>query len=149
MTFKASCTIQLFVNIFVAFQVSKDKAKYEIEAEKATRESREAKNELAAKEKLLAATDRELKSLQGKYNDALTRANNAESELKTLKPENVKLKDKLEDAKRNLEDETLKRVELQNQLMSLEESGKFEKTMLEKQLNETRWDYNWIAFLLT
>ncbi len=138
MTFKASCTLQLFVNIFVTFQVSKDKAKYEIEAEKATRESREAKNELAAKEKLLAATDRELKSLQGKYNDALTRANNAESELKTLKPENVKLKDKLEDAKRNLEDETLKRVELQNQLMSLEESGKFEKTMLEKQLNETR-----------
>ena len=126
-------------NIFVImFQVSKDKAKFEIEAEKACRESREAKSELATKEKLLAATDRELKSLQSKYNDALTRANNAESELKSLRPENAKLKDKLEDAKRNLEDETLKRVELQNQLLSLEESVKFEKTMLEKQLNETR-----------
>ncbi len=120
------------------FQVSKDKARFEIEAEKASRESREARGELAAKEKLLAATDRELKSLQSKYNDALTRANNAEAELKTLRPENAKLKDKLEDAKRNLEDETLKRVELQNQLLSLEESVKFEKTMLEKQLNETR-----------
>ena len=48
------------------------------------------------------------------------------------------MKDKLEDAKRNLEDETLKRVDLQNQLMSLEENLKFENQMLEKQLNETR-----------
>jgi hypothetical protein len=45
---------------------------------------------LATKEKLLSATDRELKSLQAKYNDALTRANNAEAELKLLKPEHAR-----------------------------------------------------------
>lgn len=119
-------------------QVSKEKAKLEIEAEKSGREAREAKSELAAKEKLLTSTDRELKSLQGKYNETLVRANNAEAELKTLKPEHARLKDKLEDCKRNLEDETLKRVDLQNQLMSQEENLKFENQMLEKQLNETR-----------
>lgn len=118
--------------------MSKDKAKLEIEAEKSAREAREAKLELSTKDKLLTATDRELKSLQSKYNEALTRANNAEAELKTLKPDHARLKDKLEDAKRNLEDETLKRVDLQNQLLSQEESLKFENNMLEKQLNETR-----------
>jgi chromosome segregation ATPase len=107
-------------------QVSKEKAKLEIEAEKAAREAREAKSELATKDKLLTATDRELKSLQSKYNDVLTRANNAEAELKTLKPDHARLKDKFEDAKRNLEDETLKRVDLQNQLLSMEENLKFE-----------------------
>ena len=118
--------------------MSKDKAKLEIEAEKSAREAREAKLELSTKDKLLTATDRELKSLQSKYNEALTRANNAEAELKTLMPDHARLKDKLEDAKRNLEDETLKRVDLQNQLLSQEESLKFENNMLEKQLNETR-----------
>lgn len=118
--------------------MSKDKAKLEIEAEKSAREAREAKSELSTKDKLLTATDRELKSLQSKYNEALTRANNAEAEMKTLKPDHARLKDKLEDAKRNLEDETLKRVDLQNQLLSQEESLKFENNMLEKQLNETR-----------
>ena len=55
-----------------------------------------------------------------------------------MKPENEILKKKLEDAKTNLEDETLKRVDLQNELMSKEESMKFENQMLEQQLNETR-----------
>ena len=109
-----------------------------MEADKSGREAREAKAELSTKDKLLTATDRELKSLQAKHNDVLNRANNAEAELKTLKPDYTKLKDKFEDAKRNLEDETLKRIDLQNQLMSLEENLKFENQMLEKQLNETR-----------
>ncbi len=110
---------------------------FQIEAQKATREADEAKLELAAKEKLLSATDKELRSLQvsnfqigifllivkrlshssqAKYNDALNRANAAEGELKTLKPENATLKKKLADAKANLEDETVKRVDLQNKV---------------------------------
>lgn len=43
----------------------------------------------------------------------------AEGELKTLKPENVTLKKKLADAKANLEDETVKRVDLQNKVMNV------------------------------
>ena len=132
------CDVRASSTITFCFQVSKEKAKLEIEAEKSGREAREAKQDLAAKDKLFTATDRELKSVQGKYNEALTRANNAEAELKTLKPDHARLKDKFEDCKRNLEDETLKRVDLQNQLMSLEENLKFENQMLEKQLNETR-----------
>ena len=39
-------------------------------------------------------------------------------ELKNLKPEYERLLKKLEDAKQNLEDETLKRIDLQNQLQT-------------------------------
>ena len=42
------------------------------------------------------------------------------------------------DAKKNLEDETLKRIDLQNQLQTMQEEHKFENSILEQQLNETR-----------
>ena len=45
---------------------------------------------------------------------------------------------KLADAKKNLEDETLKRIDLQNQLQTMQEEHKFENSILEQQLNETR-----------
>ena len=61
-----------------------------------------------------------------------------EDELKTLRPERDNLKKRLDETKKNLEDETLKRVDLQNQVMSIEESMKFENNLLEQQLNETR-----------
>jgi len=119
-------------------QVSVEKMQFQIEAQKASREAEEAKIELATKEKLLSATDKELRSLQAKYNDALNRANTAEGELKNIKPENATLKKKLADAKANLEDETVKRVDLQNKLLSLEETSKFERQVVEQQLNESR-----------
>ena len=67
----------------------------------------------------------------------LERSRHAE-ELRNLKPEYEKLKKKLADAQRNLEDETLKRIDLQNQLQTSQEEAKFENHMLEQQLNETR-----------
>ena len=59
-------------------------------------------------------------------------------ELKTLKPDYNKMAGKLADAKKNLEDETLKRIDLQNQLQTMQEEHKFENSILEQQLNETR-----------
>ena len=52
--------------------------------------------------------------------DALKRADRAEAELKALKPAQAELKDNLEDAKCNLEVKTLKRFDLQNQLLQLQ-----------------------------
>ena len=59
-------------------------------------------------------------------------------ELKTIKPDYNKMASKLADAKKNLEDETLKRIDLQNQLQTMQEEHKFENSILEQQLNETR-----------
>ena len=78
----------------------------------------------------------ELESLGSKYSDALKRAIRAEAELETLKPAHLEIKNNLDDAKRNLEEETLKRVDLQNQQTSLEENSKFEIQTMQNQLND-------------
>ena len=49
-----------------------------------------------------------------------------------------KLKKELADAQRNLEDETLKRIDLQKQLETSQKEAKVENDMLEKQLRESR-----------
>ena len=59
-------------------------------------------------------------------------------ELQTIRPDYNKMAGKLADAKKNLEDETLKRIDLQNQLQTMQEEHKFENSILEQQLNETR-----------
>ena len=59
-------------------------------------------------------------------------------ELQTIKPDYNKMAGKLADAKKNLEDETLKRIDLQNQLQTMQEEHKFENAIREQQLNETR-----------
>ena len=63
--------------------------------------------------------------------------NKLAEELKTIKPD-YKMASKLADAKKNLEDETRKRIDLQNQLQAMQEEHKFENSILEQQLNETR-----------
>jgi lamin B len=58
--------------------------------------------------------------------------------VKELQPENANLKKRLEDAKSNLEDEMLKRIDLQNQFETMRETSDFEKQILEQQLTETK-----------
>merc|ERR1719266_1625407 len=99
---------------------------------------KKAKKELATKLREHDLLDRSHKALQANFNDVSARCNDAENELNNLRPENPKLLKRLEDSKKNLEDETLKRVDLQNQLLSVEEHLKFENQMLEQRLNETR-----------
>lgn len=119
-------------------KVSQDNSRLQVNHDKAEREAKEAKQDLAAKAKDLEKLQRDFKVLQSSYNDLSTRATNAENDVKQLRPENARLAKSLETSKKNLEDETLQRIDLQNQLMSLEEQLKFENQMLESQLNETR-----------
>lgn len=107
-------------------KLSSDNSRLQLNGEKAEREAKEAKNELAAKTREHDKLDRDYKTLQSSYSDLSNRCTNAENELKNLKPEHARLAKRLEDSKRSLEDETLKRVDLQNQLLSLEEQLKFE-----------------------
>jgi len=119
-------------------KTTSDNSRLQMEKDKLEHDSKEAKKELAAKLREHDLLDRSHKSLQANFNDVSARCNDAESELSNLRPENAKLVKRLEDSKKNLEDETLKRVDLQNQLLSVEEHLKFENQMLEQQLNETR-----------
>ena len=118
--------------------ISREKARLEIEADKNGREAKEAKVALMQNEKRLAAAERDLTSKNQRLLEVESKLNALDGEVRSLRPDNVKMAKQLEDAKRNLEDETLKRTDLQNQLQTKEESLKFENSMLEQQLNETR-----------
>ena len=107
-------------------KTTSDNSRLQMEKDKLEHDSKEAKKELAAKLREHDLLDRSHKSLQANFNDVSARCNDAESELSNLRPENAKLVKRLEDSKKNLEDETLKRVDLQNQLLSVEEHLKFE-----------------------
>ena len=119
-------------------KTTSDNSRLQMEKDKLEHDSKEIKKELVNKSREHDLLDRSHKSLQANFNDVSSRCNDAENELSNLRPENAKLLKRLEDSKKNLEDETLKRVDLQNQLLSVEEHLKFENQMLEQQLNETR-----------
>lgn len=126
-------------------ETAREKAKWEIEAERYKSSNKETEAKFSTQEAEVERLDRANKALENQVADAkrkledsnLERSRHAE-ELRNLKPEHEKLKKKLADAQRNLEDETLKRIDLQNQLQTSQEEAKFENHMLEQQLNETR-----------
>jgi len=118
--------------------ISREKAKLEIEAEKGTRDAKEAKAELASAQKRAGNAEARLADASKRLADVESRLKALEDEASHLRPENARLAKRLEDAKQNLEDETLKRTDLQNQLLSLEEKHNFDTSMLEQRLNETR-----------
>jgi len=118
--------------------IALEKSKLEIAATKNGRDADEAKAELREVKKRAGDAEKELGSNRVRLADVEARLRALEDEAGHLRPENAKLSKRLEDAKRNLEDETLKRTDLQNQLLSLEESHKFDCSMLEQQLSETK-----------
>ena len=126
-------------------ETAKEKAKWEIEAERHKTNNRELQakwndrqSEIDRLERANNLLENQLVDAKKKGDDAINDKNRLADELRTLKPDYDRLKNKLADAKQNLEDETLKRIDLQNQLQTQQEEAKFENHMLEQQLNETR-----------
>ena len=126
-------------------ETAKEKAKWEIEAERHKTNNRELQanwNDRQAEIDRLERSNNMLENqvvdAEKKADDAVNDKNRLAEELRSLKPEYERMKNKLADAKKNLEDETLKRIDLQNQLQTQQEEAKFENQMLEQQLNETR-----------
>ena len=62
----------------------------------------------------------------------------AQDELKEALPEIEQLRKKLAEAKRALDDEQLKKADLENQLARLDEDLKFKMQVLEKELTEVK-----------
>ena len=126
-------------------ETCKERAKLEIEAGRLRTEANEAVKEAKEKEAEVTRLDRATKTLEAqlmdakkKADDALVEKNRTTEELRTLRPELERLKRKHEDSQRNLEDETLKRIDLQNQLQTAQEEAKFNNTVLTQQLNESK-----------
>lgn len=119
-------------------ETAKEKARQEIAADKYKKEARELGIALKEKEKAYDNAAKELKNLQSRFAVVQSDLYSAEADVSELKPENAKLKRQLADAKKNLEEETLQRIDLQNQLQSAQENFKFEKSMVEQELNDTK-----------
>lgn len=122
---------------------AKQKAKLEMESDRFKQENQEAKKNLNDKTAALekankskAALEATLGELRARFDEVNLDRNRAVDELAILRPENERIKNKWEDSKKNLEDETLKRIDLQNQLQTQGEQLKFDKTLLEQELSE-------------
>ena len=116
-----------------------------MEAQRHKTQSREAESKFKERQAELDRLDRANKMLENQLADVKAKnenlaneKNRATDELKALKPDHDKLQSKLADAQRNLEDETIKRIDLQNQLQTAQEEAKFNSTILTQQLNESK-----------
>jgi lamin B len=76
--------------------------------------------------------------LSAKYNAACSDRKKAQDELKELEKENDKLKKLLEALRKNLEEETLARVDLENNIQSLKEELTFKDQVFQQELSESR-----------
>lgn len=76
--------------------------------------------------------------LSGKYNTACSERKKAQDDNKELEKENEKLKKQLADLRKALEQETLARVDLENNIQSLREELTFKDQVYEQELTETR-----------
>eukprot|EP00092_Neocalanus_flemingeri_P020230 GFUD01021904.1.p1 GENE.GFUD01021904.1~~GFUD01021904.1.p1 ORF type:complete len:582 (-),score=197.57 GFUD01021904.1:166-1911(-) len=126
-------------------ETAKEKAKWEIEGERHKTNNRELqagwnnmKSEIDRLESANKLQENQNVDFQKKAEDATNDKNRLAEEMKNLKPEYEQLKNKLACAKQNLEDETLKRIDLQNRLQTQQEEARFENKMLEQQLMETK-----------
>merc|ERR1719367_393670 len=119
-------------------EISKEKARIELDLERFNKESINTKSELLKKDKKLNEMEKELKSKGQKLVDVESQLDKLGEDMKNLMPENQKLTRELEDTKRCLEEESLKSTDLQNQLQTKEETLKFENSILEQELSETR-----------
>jgi lamin B len=76
--------------------------------------------------------------LSAKYNAACSDRKKAQDELKDLEKEHDKLKKMLDALRKNLEEETLARVDLENNIQSLREELTFKDQVFQQELSESR-----------
>ncbi len=84
------------------------------------------------------ALEEEMRNLSSKLSRMDQERQKAQDELKEALPEIEQLRKKLAEAKRALDDEQLKKADLENQLARLDEDLKFKMQVLEKELTEVK-----------
>ena len=126
-------------------ETAREKAKWEIEAERYKTSNKELQSQFNERASEMDRLDRANKSLESQLADTKKRnddlcneKNHLSEELRNVKPDYDRMKSKLADAQKNLEDETLKRIDLQNQLQTAQEEAKFNNSVLTQQLNESK-----------
>lgn len=76
--------------------------------------------------------------LSAKYNAACSERKKSQDDLKEMEKENEKLRKMLDTLRKNLEEETLARVDLENNIQSLKEELTFKDQVFQQELSESR-----------
>ncbi|XP_078279729.1 lamin-B2 [Rhinoraja longicauda] len=126
-------------------ETAREKAKLQIDLGKTRTELDELTKNYKKKDSDLISALARLKDLQLTYhkneaalNSALSENNRLEAEMEDLQSQLAKAESSLAAAKKQLEGETLMRVDLENQCQSLKEELAFRKNVFEEEVRETR-----------
>ncbi|KAJ8273599.1 hypothetical protein GJAV_G00103450 [Gymnothorax javanicus] len=126
-------------------QVAKERARLQLELGKVREEFKELKARNSKKEADLAGALARLKDLEALLNSkdaslttALGEKRNLEVEVRDLKAQLAKLEGGLADAKKQLQDEMLRRVDAENRLQTLKEEMEFQKNIYAEELRESK-----------
>lgn len=126
-------------------ETHKEKAKLEIDTKRLWDENEDLKSVLAKKNKDLILAQNDIRVLEARVNDLQLKFNQSQADNKKFSAENRdlemerdKLKKLVDDLRKQLEEESLARVEVENSNQSLREELAFKDTMFQQQLKETR-----------
>ncbi|ALC41782.1 LamC [Drosophila busckii] len=126
-------------------ETAKEKAKLEIDIKRLWEENDDLKQRLDKKTKEATVAENNARlyesrfnEVNGKYNQALNDRKKFEDQNKDLMLENERLRRQLDDLRKQLEAETLARVDLENQNQSLREELAFKDQVHSQELTETR-----------
>ncbi|KAJ8000298.1 hypothetical protein DPEC_G00203380 [Dallia pectoralis] len=125
--------------------VAKERARLQLELGKVREDYKELKARNTKKESDLAGALLRLKDLEALLNSkdaslttALGEKRNLEAEVRDLKTQLAKLDTSLSDAKKQLQDEMLRRVDGENRIQTLKEELAFQKNLYSEELKETK-----------
>ncbi|XP_068180526.1 lamin [Antennarius striatus] len=126
-------------------QVAKERARLQLELSKIREEHKELKARNGKKESDLESALGRLKDLEALLNSkdaslstALGEKRTLEAEVKDLRAQLARLDGNLADAKRQLQDEMLRRVDAENRLQTLKEELEFQKNIYNEELRESK-----------
>ncbi|KAM6910179.1 lamin [Xenentodon cancila] len=129
-------------------QVAKERARLQLEVGKIREEHKELKARNTKKESDLEAALIRLRDLEALLNSkdaalntALGEKRGLEAELKDFKAQLARLDLNLADAKKQLQDEMLRRVDAENRLQTLKEELEFQKNIYNEELRESKRRY--------
>ncbi|KAM6106625.1 LOW QUALITY PROTEIN: lamin [Pterocles gutturalis] len=125
--------------------VAKERARLQLELSKVREEHKELKARNAKKEGDLLTAQARLKDVEALLNSkeaalstALGEKRNLETEVRDLRAQVAKLESALSEAKKQLQDEMLRRVDAENRLQTLKEELEFQKNIYREELRETK-----------
>nr|6SNZ_A Chain A, Prelamin-A/C [Homo sapiens]6SNZ_B Chain B, Prelamin-A/C [Homo sapiens]6SNZ_C Chain C, Prelamin-A/C [Homo sapiens]6SNZ_D Chain D, Prelamin-A/C [Homo sapiens] len=125
--------------------VAKERARLQLELSKVREEFKELKARNTKKEGDLIAAQARLKDLEALLNSkeaalstALSEKRTLEGELHDLRGQVAKLEAALGEAKKQLQDEMLRRVDAENRLQTMKEELDFQKNIYSEELRETK-----------